>query len=77
MRAARRTVFRQRRRVLPRVEKKGMRGEVLRIREQWTTAAQEACRKGPDCRLGAGHGEERTENMERMVVTLEVSKLSD
>ena len=26
--------------------------------------------------MGAGHGEERTLNMERMVVTLEVSKLS-
>jgi len=31
---------------------------------------------GLDCRLGAGHGEERTSNMYRMVVTLEVSKLS-
>ena len=29
-----------------------------------------------DCRLGAGHGEERTPNMPAMVVTLEVSKLS-
>ena len=29
-----------------------------------------------DCRLGAGHGEERTENITSMVVTLEVSKLS-
>ena len=29
-----------------------------------------------DCRLGAGHGEERTENMLRMLVTLEVLKLS-
>ena len=29
-----------------------------------------------DCRLGAGHGEERTSNMRAMVVTLEVSKLS-
>ena len=29
-----------------------------------------------DCRFGAGHGEERTENMERMSVTREVSKLS-
>ena len=33
-------------------------------------------RGGPDCRSGAGHGEERTENMPCMVVTLEVSKLS-
>ena len=31
---------------------------------------------GIDCRLGAGRGEERTENMLRMDVTLEVSKLS-
>ena len=29
------------------------------------------------CRLGAGHGEERTLNIKRMIVTLEVSKLSD
>ena len=35
-----------------------------------------ACRGGLDCRLGAGHGEERTRNMEFMLVTLEVSKLS-
>ena len=31
---------------------------------------------GLDCRLGAGHGEERTANMDCMVVTPEVSKLS-
>ena len=31
---------------------------------------------GLDCRLGAGHGEERTSNMYSMFVTLEVSKLS-
>ena len=40
------------------------------------TAAHAACRGGLDCRLGAGQGEERTENMYSMVVTLEVSKLS-
>ena len=40
------------------------------------TAAQGACRGGLDCRLGAGHGEERTKNMRCMSVTLEVSKLS-
>ena len=34
------------------------------------------CRGGLDCRLGAGHGEERTQNMPYMFVTLEVSKLS-
>ena len=43
---------------------------------RWTTAAHAACRGGRDCRLGAGHGEERTLNMKDMVVTLEVSKLS-
>ena len=37
---------------------------------------QAACRERLDCRLGAGHGEERTQNMPFMVVTLEVSKLS-
>ena len=40
------------------------------------TAAHVACREGLVCRLGAGRGEERTENMAYMVVTLEVSKLS-
>ena len=29
-------------------------------------------RRGLDCRLGAGHGEERTQNIWTMVVTLEV-----
>ena len=43
---------------------------------QRTTAAQAACRRGSDCRFGAGHGEERTLNMPNMFVTLEVSKLS-
>ena len=32
--------------------------------------------RGLVCRLGAGHGEERTQNMLTMIVTLEVSKLS-
>ena len=40
------------------------------------TAAHAACRRGLDCRLGAGHGEERTWNMLSMVATLEVPKLS-
>ena len=40
------------------------------------TAVHVACRGGLDCRLGAGHGEERTRNMPYMVVTLEVLKLS-
>ena len=37
---------------------------------------QAAFRGGLDCRLGPGHGEERTWNIWFMVVTLEVSKLS-
>ena len=40
------------------------------------TAVQAARREGLDCRLGAGHWEKRTSNMERMFVTLEVSKRS-
>ena len=40
------------------------------------TAVHAACRGERDCRYGAGHGEERTENIWNMVVTLEVSKLS-
>ena len=35
-----------------------------------------ACRRGLECTLGAGHGEERTLNMYCMSVTLDVSKLS-
>ena len=38
--------------------------------------ARRVQRREIDCRLGAGHGEERTQNMSPMVVTLEVSKLS-
>ena len=37
---------------------------------------QAACGGGLDCRMGAGHGEERTENMLYMSVTSQVSKLS-
>ena len=37
---------------------------------------QAACKGGRDCRLGAGHGEERTRNICNMFVTPEVSKLS-
>ena len=37
---------------------------------------QMVCRGGLDCRLGAGHGEERTKNMPPMLVTPDVSKLS-
>ena len=39
-------------------------------------AAQVACRGGLDCRLQAGHGEERTRNISPMSVTLEALKLS-
>ena len=35
-----------------------------------------ACRGRLDCRLGAGHGEECTQNIWFMSVTLDVSKLS-
>ena len=35
-----------------------------------------AQRRGPDCRLGAGQGEQRTLNMPYMLLTLDVSKLS-
>ena len=31
--------------------------------------------RGLGCRFGAGHGEERTANIKRMLVTLEVSQL--
>ena len=41
-----------------------------------TTAAHAAYRRGRDCRLRAGLGEERTKNMRYMFVTLEVSRLS-
>ena len=53
---------------------RGMR--VGRRERRRATAAHAACRRGLDCRLGAGHGEERTQNMTAMSVTLEVSKLS-
>ena len=42
----------------------------------WTTAAHAACGGACDCRFGAGHGKERTWNIEPMSVTLEVSRLS-
>ena len=38
--------------------------------------ARTVARGGLDCRLRAGHGEEHTQNIWYMVVTLEVSKLS-
>ena len=51
----------------------------VRVRRQegiGAATALGACRGGVDCRLEAGHREERTVNMEPMFVTLEVSKLS-
>ena len=55
-----------------------MRGEVLWPGGgRWRATAVQAARTGGlDYRLGAGHGAERTPNMKRMSVTLEVSKLS-
>ena len=52
-----------------------MRGELWALRRE-AAAAHAACRAGLDCRYGAGHREERTENIWIMLVTLEVSKLS-
>ena len=44
---------------------------------RWRATAVHAARRGGlDCRLGEGHGEERTQNMPYMFVTLEVSKVS-
>eukprot|EP00964_Phaeocystis_antarctica_P057142 scaffold33780_cov33-Phaeocystis_antarctica.AAC.1 len=52
-----------------------VRGEVRPARAADDRGASSA-QEGLDCRLGAGHGEERTWNMTLMSVTLEVSKLS-
>ena len=55
-----------------------MRGQVRPGRRQAAgdRGARSVWRGGLGCRYGAGHGEERTANMEFMLVTLEVSKLS-
>eukprot|EP00964_Phaeocystis_antarctica_P045224 scaffold26022_cov45-Phaeocystis_antarctica.AAC.1 len=56
-----------------------MRGEVQTGRPEVLAGGHgvhAACRRGLDCRSGAGHGEVRTPNMKYMSVTLEVSKLS-
>ena len=70
----------ERRRPLPSVKRRacgvGREIRVGRRKRRRATAVQAACRAGLDCRLGAGHGEERTSNIKRMFVTLEVSKLS-
>eukprot|EP00964_Phaeocystis_antarctica_P113723 scaffold77731_cov51-Phaeocystis_antarctica.AAC.3 len=54
----------ERRRVLPRVERRACgAGRGLRVGKQQAVddrgARSRACREGLDCRLGAGHGEER------------------
>eukprot|EP00964_Phaeocystis_antarctica_P086599 scaffold54860_cov49-Phaeocystis_antarctica.AAC.2 len=58
-------------------ERHTMRGEVRpgggRRRARGARSVQG---RGLNCRLGAGHGEERTSNMRPMFMTLEVSKLS-
>ena len=53
-----------------------VRGEVRGGRDGGGRRRQAACSGVLDCRLGAGCGEERTLNIEFMVVTLDVSKLS-
>ena len=56
-----------------------VRGEVWpgRAGRRRATAVHAACREeGSTAVSGAGHGEERTPNMDCMFVTLEVSKLS-
>ena len=70
----------ERRRVLPRVARGAYgagRGACREGGRRQATAGHAAsCGAELDCRLGAGHGEERTLNMDCMFVTLEVSKLS-
>eukprot|EP00964_Phaeocystis_antarctica_P094002 scaffold60773_cov44-Phaeocystis_antarctica.AAC.5 len=66
---------------MPRVERRAYgagRGAGLEAGDgrRQTTAAHATCKGGLDCRLGAGHGEERTKNIVPMSVTPEVSKLS-
>ena len=65
--------------ILPRVER-GACGAERGIRVgRWGAADDRSARsvqEGLDCRLGVGHGEERTMNIRYMAVTLEVSKLS-
>ena len=45
-------------------------------REAEGATAHAECKRGLDCRFRGGHGEEHTKNIQPMVVTLEVSKLS-
>ena len=66
----------ERPRFLPRVERRAYRAGRGAAREAADDRGASSVQEGIDCRLGAGHGEERTENMRFMSVTLEVSKLS-
>ena len=53
----------ERRRLLPRVERRAYAARRDAAREaggRRATVGHTACRRGLDCRYGAGHGEERT-----------------
>ena len=65
----------ERRRVLPRVERRAYRAGRGAAREAADDRGASSVQEGLDCRLGAGHGEERTQNMPYMFVTPEVSQL--
>eukprot|EP00964_Phaeocystis_antarctica_P045660 scaffold26294_cov60-Phaeocystis_antarctica.AAC.2 len=65
----------ERRRALPRVERRAYRAGRGAAREAADDRAASSVQEGLDCRLGAGHGEERTQNMPYMFVTPEVSQL--
>eukprot|EP00964_Phaeocystis_antarctica_P079779 scaffold49742_cov60-Phaeocystis_antarctica.AAC.5 len=65
----------ERRRALPRVERRAYRAGRGAAREAAEDRGASSVQEGLDCRLGAGHGEERTENMPPMFVTPEVSQL--
>eukprot|EP00964_Phaeocystis_antarctica_P059035 scaffold35033_cov54-Phaeocystis_antarctica.AAC.2 len=60
-------------------EGRAMQGEVQTGRPEVggrPRCTRRACRRGLDCKLGARHGEARTQNIDPMFVTLEVSRLS-
>ena len=69
------------RRALPRVERRACNAGLRAGRGRREAAGDCGARSvyfraGRDCKLGAGHGEDRTSNMPYMFVTLEVSQLS-
>ena len=69
----------ERLRVLPRVERRAFaagRGAGRVAGGGGRPRGTQRAEEGLDCRYGAEHGEERTQNMWLMSVTLEVSKLS-